>query len=352
MEKTQETLDNVREYYGRILKSKGDLKTDACCSGDSLPLYLKKILKDLDEEIITKFYGCGSPIPLALEGCTVLDLGCGAGRDVYLVSALVGEKGRVIGVDMTDAQLEVARRHLPAQTRKFGYSRPNIEFKKGYIENLKALEIEDNSIDVVLSNCVINLSPDKKAVFREIFRVLKPGGELYFADIFAGCRVPGSIQADPVLLGECLGGAMYIEDFRRLLRELGCLDYRVVNRRKVALDNAGIAAKVGMVDFSSLTIRAFKLKGLEDICEDYGQAAVYLGTIPEAPHQFVLDDHHIFKTGKPMLVCGNTAYMLDQSRFGRFFQIMGDRSTHFGPFPCGPAGSRAAEGDGAGGCSC
>jgi len=352
MEKTQETLASVKEYYGRILQSKRDLKTDACCSGDSLPDYLQLILKDLDAEIITKFYGCGSPIPLALEGCTVLDLGCGTGRDVYLVAALVGPGGRVIGVDMTDEQLEVARKHLPAQTRKFGYAQPNIEFQKGYIENLRELAIEDNSVDVVLSNCVINLSPDKKAVFREIFRVLKPGGELYFADIFAGCRVPDGLQADPVLLGECLGGAMYLEDFRRLLRDLGCLDYRVVTSRKVALSNTGVAAKAGMIDFYSLTVRAFKLETLEDICEDYGQAAIYLGTIPEAPHRFILDDHHVFKTGKPMLVCGNTASMLSETRYGQFFQIIGDRSTHFGPFPCGPAGSKGGEGDGPAGCSC
>ena len=98
----------------------------------------------------------------------------------------------------------MAQKHLEFQTKKFGLPRPNMEFKQGYIENLQELGIADNSVDVVISNCVINLSPDKRAVFAEIFRVLKPGGELYFADIFAGCRVPEHLQADSVLLGECL----------------------------------------------------------------------------------------------------------------------------------------------------
>ena len=107
---------------------------------------------------------------------------------------------------------------------------------------------------------------------------------------------------------------MYIEDFRRLLRDLGCLDYRVVSKRRVTVDNPVIEAKMGLVDFYSMTIRVFKLDTLEDICEDYGQVATYLGTIPEYPHQFALDDHHLFKTGKPTLVCGNTAAMVQDAR--------------------------------------
>ena len=97
-----------------------------------------------------------------------------------------------------------------------------------------------------------------------------------------------------------------------------------------------------MIDFYSMTIRAFKFDSLEDLCEDYGQVALYLGTMAESPHEFILDDHHVFKTGKPMLVCGNTASMLQETRYGKFFNIIGDRSTHFGPFPCS-ANSDAVE---------
>ncbi|RMI04809.1 MAG: methyltransferase domain-containing protein, partial [Calditrichaeota bacterium] len=223
------------------------------------------------------------------------------------------------------------------QTQRFGYGRPNVDFRHGYIEDLRAVGIEDNSVDVVISNCVINLSPDKPAVFSEIFRVLKPGGELYFSDVFAGRRVPEHLKDDPVLYGECLAGALYIEDFRRILREIGCLDYRVVSSRPLSLGDPEVEAKIGMVDFYSMTIRAFKLDSLEDICEDYGQVAIYNGKLPDSPHKFELDDHHIFYTGKPMLVCGNTASMLQETRFSRYFTVLGDRSTHFGPFDCKPA---------------
>lgn len=352
MQKAAEKLSTIQDYYGKILRSKKDLHTNTCCAPDTFPPYLRVIMKNIHPEIIEKFYGCGSPIPPALEGCAVLDLGCGTGRDVYAVSALVGQGGRVIGVDMTDEQIMVAQKYLDFQTKKFGFSHPNVEFKQGYIENLQEMGIADNSMDVVISNCVINLSPDKKAVFAEIFRVLKPGGELYFSDIFTGCRVPEHLQTDPVLLGECMGGAMYIEDFRRLLRDLGCLDYRVASQRKVTVDNPEIEARVGLVDFYSMTVRAFKLNTLEDICEDYGQVATYLGTMPECPHQFELDDHHLFKAGKPMLVCGNTASMVEETRYGRHFKVAGDRRIHYGPFPCGPAPAKADEGAGAGPCAC
>jgi SAM-dependent methyltransferase len=234
---------------------------------------------------------------------------------------------------------------------RFGYASANVDFRLGFIEDLRAAGIEDNSIDVVISNCVLNLSPDKRAVFSEIFRVLKPGGELFFSDVFSGRRVPERFHRDPVLHGECLAGAMYKEDFRRLLRELGCLDHRTVSSRRINLDSPEVEAVIGMIDFYSDTVRAFKLD-LEDICEDYGQVAVYLGTVPENPHDFVLDDHHRFVTGKPMLVCGNTAAMLERTRFGRHFKVSGDRSLHYGPFDCGPAAKKAREDKGAGGACC
>lgn len=347
--------ETVKSYYGKILKATKDLKTDACCSIDTVPKEQREALSMVHPEIRDKFYGCGSPIPPLLKGIKVLDLGCGTGRDTYVVSCLAGKDGFVIGVDMTDEQLEIARKHIDYHTEKFGFKKPNVDFRKGYIENLKDAGIEDNSIDLVISNCVINLSPDKEAVFSEVFRVLKPGGELYFADILCGRRIPEHLKNDPILYGECLGGALYIEDFRRLLRKIGCLDYRVVTSRRIALNNKEVEEKVGGIDFYSMTIRAFKLDDLEDTCEDYGQTAVYLGTIAGYAHQFKLDDHHIFITNKPMLVCGNTASMVSRTRYGRHFKIAGDRTTHFGPFNCGPASMKIKSGSpvsGGGGACC
>jgi SAM-dependent methyltransferase len=349
------THEQLKEYYGRILAGSKDLKTNACCcSEDAMPRQIRDILKEIDDEIIERFFGCGSPIPPALEGCTVLDLGCGTGRDVYVVSRLVGEKGFVLGVDMTDEQLAIARRHITSQAERFGYLKANVDFRRGYIEDLKKLAVADNSMDVVISNCVINLSPDKQAVFSEIFRVLKPGGELYFSDIFSTRRVPRHLKDDPILHGECLAGAMYIEDFRRLLQSLGYHDFRVCAKSRVTIDNHCIEEKIGMVDFFSMTIRAFKLPDLEDLCEDYGQVAVYNGVLPAHPHFFDLDDHHRFFTGKPMLVCGNTASMLQNTRFAPFFTITGDRSVHYGAFDCAPASVKADDvtGNCSGGACC
>ncbi|MCX7100837.1 MAG: methyltransferase domain-containing protein [Methylobacter sp.] len=326
-----EISESIRHYYGQVLQTSNDLKTSACCSIDAMPGHLKSMLSNLHPEVLERFYGCGSPLPPALQGKTVLDLGCGSGRDCYLLSKLVGPTGRVIGVDMTPEQLEVAVRHRDWHAERFGYS--NIEFLHGHIENLTAIGIEDNSIDVVISNCVINLSPEKPKVLAEIFRVLKPGGELYFSDVFADRRIPAFLRQDPVLLGECLGGALYWEDFRRILHELGCPDVRVTKQNPISLNDPEVAAKIGMVKFSSVTVSAFKLP-LEDRCEDYGQVACYLGTIPEHLHTFDLDEHHHFETGRPLRVCGNTADMLSASRYAEHFQVVSEKSCHFGLFDC------------------
>lgn len=341
----------IREYYGKVLQRSSDLETSACCAAEGMPPHLDGLIDDIEPEILERFYGCGAPIPYALDGCTVLDLGCGTGRDVYMASRLVGEDGRVIGIDMTEEQLEVAERCLKPQMQRYGYAYPNVEFRLGYMEDLRGAGIEDASVDVVISDCVINLSPQKERVFAEIFRVLKPGGELYFSDVFADRRLPGHLMTDPVLHGECLAGAMYEEDFRRMMNTLGYADVRCVCRSSIRIESADIERRIGMARFSSITVRAFKLDTLEDRCEDYGQVATYLGTIDSYPHRVHLDDHHEFETGRAMRVCGNTAAMLTDTRLSAHFRVQGDRSTHFGRFDCGPAQGPQADGlDGAGCC--
>ena len=341
--------DAIKDYYGKVLRSSEDLQTSACCTTEAPPRHVADALKNVHEEVKDRCYGCGSPIPPALDGAIVLDLGCGSGRDCYVLSQLVGPRGRVIGVDMTGEQLAVARRHLDYHAASFGYS--NVEFRQGFIENLADAGITDASVDLVISNCVVNLSPDKPRVFGEIFRALKPGGELYFSDIFADRRIPGALTEDPVLLGECLAGALYTGDLRRILASAGCADARVVSSSPVAMTSTEIERKIGFASFVSQTIRAFRLP-LEDQCEDYGQAAVYRGTMPEHPHGFRLDDHHLFPAGKPELVCGNTADMLAMTRYARHFDVTGGKNTHYGLFPCAiPAQPvAAAAGTGSGCC--
>ena len=337
-------IENVKEYYGKQLKSKNDLVSSSCCCTDAPPAAIREILPLIADEILDRFYGCGSPLPPLLNGMTVLDLGCGTGRDVYIVSKLVGESGLVIGVDMTTEQIETAKKYQEEQRVRFGFKVSNVRFYQGYIEDLKSIGIEDQSIDVVISNCVINLSPAKEQVFKEIYRILKPGGELYFSDVFADRRIPEQLAADPVLRGECVSGALYTEDFRRIMAKCGWADFRYANIRGIDLQSEEMEAKIGFAAFSSRTVRAFKLDDIEDICEDYGQVALYDGSIPGNPHYFDLDDHHRFFTGKPMLVCGNTASMISKTRYGKAFKVIGDRSVHFGAFAgCGSDGVNSGD---------
>jgi len=179
----------------------------------------KQVLSKIHDEVLSKYYGCGSPIPPLEKGLVVLDLGSGTGRDCFVASAFVGETGKVIGVDMTEEQLAVANKHIEYHTKAFSLAKSNVEFKKGFIEDLKSIGIADNSVDVVISNCVINLSPDKQKVLSEVYRILKPGGELYYSDVFSDRRIPEELQKDKVLWGECLSGALYIEDFRRMMQK-------------------------------------------------------------------------------------------------------------------------------------
>lgn len=328
--------DIVKDYYGRQLQHSDDLKTSACCDISQIPEWLKPLLANIHPEVSGRYYGCGLVCPPSLQGCRVLDLGCGSGRDVYALAQLVGTDGEVVGVDMTEEQLAVAERHRAYHAEKFGYD--NVSFKLGYIERLDELGLADNSFDVIVSNCVVNLSPDKDAVLREVQRLLKPGGEFYFSDVYADRRVPDKVRNDPVLYGECLGGALYWKDFLRLSHRHGFADPRLVEDRPLDITDPQLAARAGNIRFYSATYRLFKLAQLESACEDYGQAVIYRGTVADTPHRFVLDKHHNIATGKVFAVCGNTWSMLHDSRFRPHFDFIGDFSQHYGLFEgCGDA---------------
>jgi len=229
----------------------------------------------------------------------------------------------------------VAKKHVQWHADKFGFA--NVEFKKGVMEDLGAVGLADNSFDAIVSNCVINLSTDKPAVLREAFRVLKPGGELYFSDVYASRRVPEALQKDPVLFGECLSGALYWNDFIHMAKAAGFGDPRLVEDAPITIQNAEVEEKLRGIEFYSATYRLFKLPGcLEGDCEDYGQAVVYKGTIERCPGAWSLDNHHTMETGKVFPVCGNTHHMLFSTRFKPHFEFLGDMTKHFGIFDgCG-----------------
>ncbi len=328
--------DIVQDYYGRQLQSTSDLKTSACCDISAVPEWLKPLLSRIHPDVLSRYYGCGLVCPPLLQGCRVLDLGCGSGRDVYALAQLVGPTGSVVGVDMTDEQLAIAEKYRAHHAGVFGYD--NIKFLQGYIERLEDLDLKPGSFDVIVSNCVVNLSPDKDAVMRGVHRLLKPGGEFFFSDVYADRRVPAAVRNDPVLYGECLGGALYWNDFLRLSHQHGFADPRLTTDRPLEITDPALAVRAGNLRFYSATYRLFKIAELETACEDYGQAVIYKGTIAEHPDRFGLDKHHDIQTGKVFPVCGNTWRMLQDTRFAPHFEFIGDFNRHYGIFEgCGTA---------------
>ncbi|VVS99180.1 methyltransferase domain-containing protein [Erythrobacter sp. EC-HK427] len=329
-------LQNSQNYYGKVLGGSSDLRTDACCTFEMPGDAVRKALKNVHEEVKARYYGCGLVVPQALEGCRVLDLGSGSGQDAYLLAQLVGPNGSVMGVDATPEQLAVAREYQEWHAERFGFA--NVQFVEGDIEKLGELGLEEGSFDVIVSNCVINLVADKEAVFRAAHKLLKPGGELYFSDVYADRRVPAHLLSDPVLHGECLSGALYWGDFERIAKAAGFADPRLVTDRPMGINDAEIAAKLDGINFVSATYRLFKLAGLEPQCEDYGQAVRYKGSVPGEERMFLLDAHHAIEKGRIFPVCGNSWLMLAETRFAEHFEFIGDFAHHYGVFPgCGTA---------------
>lgn len=323
--------DNAKEYYGEVLSSSEDLKTTACCTLDMIPKRVRDTLPYIMDEIKDRYYGCGSPMPLSLEGQTMLDLGCGSGRDVYILSKLAGQSGFAYGIDMTENQINVAKKYQEEQTKRFEYKEKNTEFIHDYIENIDK-HFEENSIDIVTSNCVINLLEDKRAILKKVYKLLKEGGEFYFSDVYSNRRLPEHIKKDKVLHGECLGGALYANDFVRFAIEAGFVEPRIVSSKEIEITDDEMKKVIGKTKFYSITYRLWKIEGLDSVCEDYGQFAIYKGGIAESELEFQLDANHLFEINRPEHVCKNTADMLSKTRYKDYFEIMGNTDIHFGEF--------------------
>lgn len=206
----------VREHYAERIKSNtfccGPSSSD-CCSTDS-SLYPAELLATLPEGESTVSYGCGDPITLASlqPGQTVLDLGSGAGLDCFFAAKKVGETGQVIGVDMTPEMIDRAT----SSARRLNIQ--NVEFRQGYLENLP---VESSTVDVIISNCVINLAPDKSKVFAEAFRVLKPGGKLAVSDIVTDGPLPDSVKKSLSAWAGCVAGAVEAKDYIGMMEAVG-----------------------------------------------------------------------------------------------------------------------------------
>jgi arsenite methyltransferase len=228
VQKTQEKrLKNfVKNRYGRIAQ-----KGETCCSCNGVSVidqakaigYSVEELKAIPESAVMGL-GCGNPTGLATlkKGETILDLGSGGGIDVFLAANKVGPEGWVIGVDMTPEMIRRAR----SNARTAGYR--NVEFRLGEIENLP---IEDDSVDVAISNCVINLSPDKERVFAQIYRVLRPGGRMVISDIVTDKELPDDIRKSFSAWAECIGGALTRKEYMRAIKSAGFTRIRILDEK-------------------------------------------------------------------------------------------------------------------------
>jgi len=233
----EDTKKVVREGYAKIAKQDSSccVSASSCCGSTDLAQNISKSIGYTEEELkavpegANLGLGCGNPVALASlrEGETVLDLGSGAGVDCFLAADKVGEDGRVIGVDMTPEMIERARENA----RKGNYQ--NVEFRLGEIENLPAA---DNSVDVVISNCVINLSPDKRRVFTEAFRVLKPGGRLMVSDIVLLKELPDFIKNSIEAYIGCLSGAIMRDEYIDTIKAAGFQEVRVVDETSFPIE--------------------------------------------------------------------------------------------------------------------
>ena len=246
--------DIVKTYYGETLSGSNDLKTDACTTADRPPPHVSEALAAVHDAVAAKYYGCGLIAPEGLAGKRILDLGCGTGRDVFLLAQLVGEDGEIVGVDMTDNQLKVALEHEAWHAERFGYAKPNTRFLKGFIEELDQLDLEPGSFDLIISNCVINLSTDKPAVFAGVRHLLKPDGVMHFADVYAERDVPAALRTDPILYGECLAGALSWTDFLAIAKDTGFDAPDLVDHRPLAITDEALIEKLDGLKFVSATV--------------------------------------------------------------------------------------------------
>src|SRR5436309_15607278 len=337
MSKHDRTERIVRERYAAGAKA---AEAKLCCP----VAYDTEYLTAIPQEVIERDYGCGDPTKYLREGETVLDLGSGTGKMCFIAAQIVGPRGKVIGVDMTDEMLEVARRNAPIVAQRIGYA--NVEFRKGRIQDL-ALDLElldrklkenpitdaasflaadelaeelrvkhplipSDSVDVVVSNCVLNLvePKSKRQLFDEIFRVLKKGGRAVISDIVSDEEVPEEMQNEPELWSGCISGAFTEESFIAAFENAGFYGIQILNRA------AEPWRTVQGIEFRSVTIEAFK--GKQGECFERNQAVIYRGPFKEV----LDDDNHRMERVRGYAVCDKTYNLYRKAPYREFFEFV------------------------------
>jgi SAM-dependent methyltransferase len=328
---------SVRQRYAAGAQQR---EASLCCPVD----YDKKYLEIIPDEVIERDYGCGDPSKYVREGETVLDLGSGTGKICFIASQVVGSSGKVIGVDMTDAMLEVARRNAPVVAERTGFA--NVEFRKGRIQDLALdlekletwlqeqpvqdangfLELEEksqqlrdaesliasDSVDVVVSNCVLNLvgMDARKQLFAEIYRVLNNGGRAVISDIVCDEEVPADMQRDPELWSGCISGAFLEDEFLKAFEDAGFHGVEILKLDKEPWQT------VQGIEFRSMTVCAYK--GKDGPCIEKKQAVIYKGPFKAV----VNDDGHTMERGKRYAVCEKTYKLFKRAPYSEMFEFV------------------------------
>lgn len=346
--RSPETTNGSRteeSVYSRYAGAAQSLEASLCCPVTYDPQYLAMLPK----EILERDYGCGDPSAFVKAGDTVLDLGSGGGKICYITSQIVGATGRVIGVDMNDEMLALARQYQSEIAEKLGYG--NVEFHRGLIQDLQldldrlSAELErepvrdhagwlklrqledrlredspmiaDDSVDCVVSNCVLNLvrPQDRQQMLNEVFRVLKRGGRAAISDIVADEDVPEELQADPALWSGCISGAYREDKFLQAFEEAGFHGIELVNRE------ADPWQVVRGIEFRSVTVVAWK--GKQGPCLERNQAVIYKGPFSHVKD----DDGHIYRRGERTAICEKTFQLLQQPPYAGMFEVVEPRQT-------------------------
>lgn len=308
------TRDVVRKFYARAAT---EPQPGLCCPQG----YTPEETGHIPQEVLDMAYGCGSPVSFASlrEGESILDLGSGGGIDCFIAAKKVGPGGRVVGLDMTDEMIQRARANESIVAHRLAYR--NIEFVKGFLEQIP---FEDGTFDVVTSNCVINLSPDKKRVFSEGWRVLKDHGRLVVSDVVSEDGVPIYMRKNPRLWGECISGALTEEEFLHYLQEAGF--YGITLLKKSFWKEAEGRS------FFSIIVAGYRFRKTQG-CVFRGQQAIYHG-----PHTSVMDEEgHLFPRGVAIEVCTDTAEKLSKPPYNISFSVVDSADPNAGYQCCSPS---------------
>jgi len=389
----EEVTQKVSDRYARAASTGEQM----CCPTSYDMANLKTFIP---EEVLKISYGCGTPAGLKTvsAGETVLDIGSGGGIDCFEAARLVGPSGHVIGIDMTDTMLQIARRNAPTVAAKLGYASSNVEFRKGLAD---AMPVNGNTIDLIISNCVINLAPDKRKVFNEMFRVAKPGGRFTISDIVADQTVPQYLVHDAGKWGDCLSGALTLTEYIAGMVEAGFLGVHIIQSSPWRI--------IDGIHFFSVTLTGYKLPAqttpptvryatlrgpFSHVVDERGttyhrgipqpigsDTVALLNLLPLAPH-FVLsvdplwldrddarwsavfpaqtpcvwdghfallagpfleaadDDHHVYHRGEPLEICSKTLHVLEAQSYAPHFAIINRAGQRVSgdPVSCSPDG--------------